>query len=195
LDAPTGTDARAAVFVDRDGTISMNATRGDFVKRPEDLRLLPGAAEALLRLKDAGYLLVVYTNQSGVGRGIMTSADVDSVNARLGEVLAEAGAPLDGIYYCPHVDSDDCECRKPKPGLLLRAARELGIDLPRSWGLGDGARDLEAARAAGCRVILVHGNSYPGQREAGEAMSPEASVPDLAAAADIVLATGDSPRP
>jgi len=125
----------------------------------------------------------------------MTSADVDSVNARLGEVLAQAGAPLDGTYYCPHVGSDDCECRKPKPGMILRAARELGIDLPRSWGLGDGARDLEAARAAGCRVVLVWGNSYPGQREAGEALSPEASVPDLAAAADVVLAAGDRPGP
>jgi len=191
LDRPRHTDARAAVFVDRDGTINVNATRGDFVKRPEDLRFLPGAARALRRLKEAGYLLVVYTNQSGVGRGVMTSADVDSVNARLAEVLAEAGAPLDGVYYCPHVDADDCECRKPKPGLLLRAASELGIDLSRSWGLGDGARDLEAARAAGCRVVLVHGDSYPGQREAGEALSPEASVPDLAAAADVVLAAGD----
>ena len=117
----------------------------------------------------------------------MTTADVDEVNARLGDVLARAGAPLDGVYFCPHVDADRCGCRKPKPGLLLRAAGELGIDLSRSWGLGDGARDLEAARAAGCRVVLVHGDSYPGQREAGEAMSPEASVPDLAAAADFAL--------
>jgi histidinol-phosphate phosphatase family protein len=174
--------------VDRDGTINANPAHGDFVKRPEDLRILPGAPEALRRLKEAGYLLVVFTNQSGVARGAMTAADVDEVNARLGDVLARGGAPLDGVFYCPHVDSDGCGCRKPKPGLLLRAAKELGIDLSRSWGLGDGARDLEAARAAGCRVVLVHGDSYPGQREAGEAMSPEASVLDLAAAADVVLA-------
>ncbi len=191
MSGPTKTDGRAAVFLDRDGTISVNATHGDFVSRPEDLRLLPGAPEALCRLKEAGYLLVVFTNQSGVGRGIMTAADVESVHARLGEILSQAGAPLDGIYYCPHVDADDCECRKPKTGLLLRAAKELGIDFSRSWGLGDGARDLEAARAVGCRVVLIHGDSYPGQREAGEALSPEASVSDLAAAADVVLAAGD----
>jgi histidinol-phosphate phosphatase family protein len=154
------------------------------------LRLLPGSAEALRRLKEAGYLVVVFTNQSGVGRGVMTAADVEVVNAHLGDVLAEGGASLDGVYFCPHVNEDGCECRKPKPGLLTRAAEELGIDLSRSWGVGDGARDLEAARAAGCRVVLVHGDSYPGQREAGEALSPEASVPDLAAAVDVVLRDG-----
>jgi D-glycero-D-manno-heptose 1,7-bisphosphate phosphatase len=169
----------------------VNSEAGDFVTRPEDLRLLAGAPEALRRLKEAGYLLVIFTNQSGVGRGVMTAADVESVNARMGKILGRAGAPLDGIYFCPHVDADNCECRKPKPGLLLRAAKELRIDLSSSWGMGDGARDLEAARAAGCRVILVHGDSYPGQREAGEALSPEASVLDLAAAADFVLAAGD----
>ncbi|MHC5053942.1 MAG: D-glycero-alpha-D-manno-heptose-1,7-bisphosphate 7-phosphatase [Planctomycetota bacterium] len=187
---PTNKAGRPAVFVDRDGTINANPTHGDFVTRPGDLRLLPGSAEALRRLKEAGYLVVVFTNQSGVGRGVMTAADVEVVNAHLGDVLAEGGASLDGVYFCPHVNEDGCECRKPKPGLLTRAAEELGIDLSRSWGVGDGARDLEAARAAGCRVVLVHGDSYPGQREAGEALSPEASVPDLAAAVDVVLRDG-----
>jgi len=185
------TPGRPAVFADRDGTINRNPTRGDFVTRPEDLELLPGAAEALRRLKEAGYLIVVFTNQSGVGRGVMSADDVRAVNARMGELLAEAGAPLDGVYFCPHVDQDGCECRKPKHGLLTRAASELGIDLSRSWGVGDGARDLGAARAAGCRVVLVHGDAYPGQREAGEALTPEASVPDLAAAAEVVLSRGD----
>ncbi len=190
LARPADSSGRPAVFVDRDGTINANARRGDFVLRPDDLRLLPGAADALRRLKEAGYLLVVFTNQSGVARGVMTPADVEAVNARLGDLLAAAGAPLDGVYFCPHMDGDGCECRKPKPGLIKRAAEELGIDLSRSWGLGDGARDLEAARAAGCRVVLVHGDSYPGERDAGEALSPEASVPDLAAAAEVVLADG-----
>ncbi len=182
---------RPAVFADRDGTINRNPTRGDFVTQPEDLDLLPGAPEALRRLKDAGYLIVVFTNQSGVGRGVMSAGDVRAVNARMSELLAEAGAPLDGVYFCPHLDKDGCECRKPKPGLLTRAAAELGIDLARSWGVGDGARDLEAARAAGCRVVLVHADAYPGQREAGEALVPDASVPDLSAAADVVLSRGD----
>lgn len=181
---------RPAVFVDRDGTVNANPPRGDFVTRPDDLQILPGAVEALRRVKEAGYLIVIFTNQSGVGRGVMTAADVEAVNARLGDILAAAGAAPDGVYFCPHVSEDGCDCRKPKPGLLTRAAEELGIDLPSSWALGDGARDLEAARAAGCRVVLVHGDSYPGQREAGEALSPEASVPDLGAAADVVLGDG-----
>lgn len=185
------TSGRPAVFADRDGTINRNPPRGDFVTRPEDLELLPGAADALRRLKNAGYLIVVFTNQSGVGRGVMSADDVRAVNARTGELLAEAGAPLDGAYFCPHVDADGCECRKPKPGLLTRAAADLGIDLSRSWGIGDGARDLEAARAAGCRVVFVHADAYPGQREAGEALRPEASVPDLGAATEVVLSRGD----
>jgi histidinol-phosphate phosphatase family protein len=121
----------------------------------------------------------------------MTTADVETVNEHLGDVLAEGGASLDGVYHCPHVNEDGCECRKPKPGLLTTAAEELGIDLSRSWGVGDGARDLEAARAAGCRVVLAYEDSYPGQREAGEALSPEASVPDLAAAVDVILSDGE----
>lgn len=182
---------RPAVFVDRDGTINEPPPTGGFVTRARDVRLLPGAADALRRLKDAGYLLVVFSNQSGVSRGVMTLADVESVNAHLAGLLTEGGAKPDGIYFCPHRSEDGCECRKPKPGMLLRAADELGIGLARSWGMGDAARDLAAARSAGCRVILVHGSSYPGEREAGEALSPDASVADLPAAADVILGEAD----
>lgn len=185
---------RPAVFVDRDGTINEPPPTGGFVTRAEDVRLLAGAAEALRKLKDAGYLLVVFSNQSGVARGVMTLGDVESVNAHLAGLLAEGGAKPDGIYFCPHRSEDLCECRKPKPGMLLRAAEDLGIDLARSWGMGDGARDLAAARTAGCRVILVHGSSYPGEREAGEALSPDASVADLPAAADVILKGGSNRR-
>lgn len=178
---------RPAVFVDRDGTINHPPPPGGFVTRPGDVRLLGGAAESLRRLKEAGYLLVVFSNQSGVARGVMTLADVRAVNARVAELLAQGGAPLDGVYFCPHLGGDGCDCRKPKPGMLHSAAEELGIDLARSWGMGDAARDLAAARAAGCRVILIHGNSSPGEREAAEGISPDASVPDLPAAADVIL--------
>ncbi len=184
-------DLPAAIFIDRDGTINEPPPTGGFVTRARDVRLLPGAAEALRRLKGAGYLLVVFSNQSGVARGVMTLADVEVVNAHLAGLLAEEGAKPDGIYFCPHRSEDGCECRKPKPGMLLRAADDLGIDLARSWGVGDAARDLAAARTAGCRVILVHGSSYPGEREAGEALSPDASVADLPAAADVILGEAD----
>jgi len=179
--------AKKAVFLDRDGTINVNPPSGDFCKRVEDMRLLPGVASALKRMTDAGYVAVVFSNQSGVGRGYMTQRDVDDVNARMRELLAAEGVTLAGVYICPHVDEDNCECRKPKPGLLVRGAREIGIDLARSWAVGDSARDVEAAQAAGCRTILVYGNAYPGQREKAEALHPVASVESLTEAADIIL--------
>jgi D-glycero-D-manno-heptose 1,7-bisphosphate phosphatase len=177
---------RRAVFLDRDGTLNANPPSGDFVRRPEDLRLLPEAIPALKSLSAAGYVIVVFSNQSGIAKGLMTKHDVDAVNARLREMLAAGGVQLAGIYICPHGNDDDCDCRKPKPGLLHRATRELGLDLGNSWAVGDSARDIEAGHTAGCRTILVHGNSYPGQKEEAEALSPVASVPDLAGAADVI---------
>ena len=149
-------EKRPAVFLDRDGTLNENPPRGDYVRSPDDLRLLPGVPEALKKLQGAGCLLVVCSNQSGLARGILTPEGVAAVNARLRELLAESGVSLAGIYYCPHDRGSDCECRKPKPGMLLRAAAELGLDLSRSWGVGDAPRDLEARRAARCRGG-VHG--------------------------------------
>jgi len=187
---------RPAVFLDRDGTLNENPPRGDFVRRPEDLRLLGGVPRALRSLREAGYLLAVVSNQSGISRGLMSSEAVAAVNSRLGELLAREGASLDGIYVCPHSREALCDCRKPRPGLLLRAARELGIELGRSWMVGDSARDVAAARAAGVRAVLVYGNSYEGEREAAEALSPEAVVPDLEAAARFILnATRGGPQP
>jgi histidinol phosphatase-like enzyme len=103
-------------------------------------------------------------------------------------LLAAHGVKIGGVYFCPHGPGSTCECRKPRPGLVLRAADELGVDLARSWGVGDAARDLESARSAGCGgAVLVWGNSYPGKREEAEALSPDASVADLAAAAEFIL--------
>jgi D-glycero-D-manno-heptose 1,7-bisphosphate phosphatase len=179
---------RPAVFLDRDGTLNENPEWGEYTKRSEDLRPLPGVPEALARLGEAGFLLVVCTNQSGVAYGKLTEDDVRSVNARLAGFLAARGVEIDGFFFCPHGRESTCDCRKPRPGLYLRAAEELGIDLARSWGVGDAPRDLEAARAAGWRgVVLVHGDSYPGKREEAEAGRPDASVPGLAEAADFIL--------
>jgi histidinol-phosphate phosphatase family protein len=186
---------RRAVFLDRDGTINRNAPAGDFVRSPEALELLPGAAGAVSRLNAAGYAVVVISNQSGVARGMMTLGDVRSVNARLEELLALEGARLDGVYVCPHASSDGCPCRKPRPGLLTRAAEDLGLDLARSWTVGDSARDLEAGRAAGTFVVLVHGDSYPGAREEAETLQPFASVATLAEAVDKILGPAARPRP
>lgn len=142
-----------AAFLDRDGTlIEDRAYLGD----PAGVRLLPGAPEALAGLTAAGYRVVVVTNQSGVARGLFDEAAVDEVNRRMADLLL-AGNPdavVDRFYVCPHLDG--CGCRKPLPGLFLRAALECHLDLGRSLAIGDSARDVDAARAAGCaRAVRV----------------------------------------
>ena len=161
---------RPAAFLDRDGTIIEEV---NYLTRPEDLRLEPGALDALRRLREAGYLLIVVTNQSAVARGMITERELASLHGLLERKLAQGGVRLDGIYYCPHhPDSDlaeyaaSCDCRKPEPGMLLRAAADLGVDLGRSVMFGDSERDVEAGRRAGCRTALLHHGSPPAGTEA-----------------------------
>jgi D-glycero-D-manno-heptose 1,7-bisphosphate phosphatase len=151
--------ARPAVFIDRDGTLTEEV---GYVNHPERLRLLPRSAQAVRRLNDAGIAAVVVTNQAGVARGLFSEAVLAAVNAALVAQLKDAGAVLDGIYVCIHHPTEGvppyrvvCECRKPKPGLLQRAAADHGLDLARSTLVGDKASDLGAARAAGARGVLV----------------------------------------
>jgi D-glycero-D-manno-heptose 1,7-bisphosphate phosphatase len=146
-------------FLDRDGTINVKPPEGDYVTRPEDLALLPGAAEAIGRLNAAGWLVVVVTNQRGVALGRMTAADLAAVHARLEAELAAAGARLNGIYACLH-DEDSCDCRKPATGLFEQArADHPGIDLAEAVMIGDSWRDMDAARALGLRGIEVGDSS------------------------------------
>ena len=144
---------RPAVFLDRDGTIIEDAHHLSHV---DQVRLIPGAGEAVRRLNEHGLPVVVVTNQSGVARGFFPESLVADVYARLRELLAEQGAHVDGHYHCPHHPTEgsgrytrDCECRKPKPGMLLAAARELSLDLSRSWMVGDRLTDPQAGAAAG----------------------------------------------
>lgn len=150
---------RPAVFLDRDGTINVEV---DYLRRVEDLVLIPGAGRAIARLNRAGYPVIAVTNQSGIARGLLDEPTLKRIHDRLEELLAADGAHLDAIYFCPHhPDHGDvpyrrnCDCRKPAPGLLLRAAEELGLELAGSWVVGDSLRDLEAGRAAGASGILV----------------------------------------
>lgn len=159
---------REAVFLDRDGTLIEEV---HYLAHPEQVRLIPGAAEAVRRLNALGALVVVVTNQGGVARGYFPEARVAEVHAHLAAVLAGHGAKVDAFYYCPHHPTEGadpyrqvCECRKPKPGMLYAAARDLGIDLARSWMIGDKPCDAGAGRAAGCRSLLVrtgHGAHLP----------------------------------
>lgn len=148
----------AAIFVDRDDTLMVDVK---YCADPALVQLIPGAAGGLRALRDAGYRIVVVTNQSGIGRGYFDAEILNRVNNRLRDELRREGADYDALYYCPHTPEDDCECRKPKPGLLLRAASELDIDLASSYTLGDRDLDVEAGRAAGTKTILVSRTSNP----------------------------------
>jgi len=150
---------RPAVFIDRDGTLTDEV---GYVNHPKRLRMLPRSAEAIRRLNKAGIAAVVVTNQTGIARGYFSAEVLAAVNASLVAQLKEEGAHLDGVYVCPHHPTEGappyrmvCDCRKPKPGLLLRAASELGLDLGRSALVGDKPSDLAAAGAVGARSILV----------------------------------------
>lgn len=142
-----------AVFLDRDGVINEN--RDDYVKDWTEVRFIPGALEALARLSSLPFSIVLITNQSAIGRGILTLEQVESIHRRLVTEIQVHGGRIDGVYYCPHHPDAGCDCRKPQPGLLYRAARELELDLARSYLIGDAISDVEAALAAGCRPILV----------------------------------------
>ncbi len=142
---------KKAVFLDRDGTLIFDE---GYISDPGKVVLIPGVADALKRLSGAGFLLVVVSNQSGIGRGYFSEESSRAVNSRMERLLAEKSVRLDGIYCCPHSPEEKCRCRKPGPGLLLKAAAELGIDLSRSAMLGDKESDAEAGLSAGCRCNL-----------------------------------------
>jgi D-glycero-D-manno-heptose 1,7-bisphosphate phosphatase len=181
------TSLRAAVFLDRDGTLIEDR---HYLRDPAGVTLLDGVPAALARLRAAGYLLVVITNQSGIARGLITSEQYAAVRDRLDQILADAGTPLDATYVCPHHPdmAGPCDCRKPGPGMFRQAARDLHIDLARSVLIGDRWRDIEAttALASGARGILVPSHDTPPQdvRQARERM---AIAQTLGAAADQIL--------
>lgn len=143
---------RPAVFLDRDGTIAEEVGYLNHVSR---FHMFPFVAEAIRRLNEAGLPVMVVTNQSGVGRGYFPESLVQTVNQLMIQQLAAEGAHIDSVYYCPHTSADGCNCRKPKTGMLERAAREHGLELRRSFVVGDRYGDLELARCAKARSILV----------------------------------------
>src|SRR2546425_3324591 len=176
-----------AVFLDRDGTIVEDP---GFLHEPEKVKVMPGAAEAMRRLNDAGYRVIIVTNQSGIARGRYTVADYEAVQRRLGELLAAHGARLDGAYFCPHhpLLSGPCECRKPGLKLFHDAQAAFDIDFSRSWWVGDRLSDVQPARLLGGEGILVatgEGNLHQGQARALGVMI----VADLGEAVQKILST------
>jgi len=184
--APPGLDPTpvATLFLDRDGVMLVEK---DYLCDPALVEFEAGAAQALRRARRAGYRLVGVSNQSGLGRGRFGEAEFAAVMTRFTTLLEAAGCPLDGFFYCPHAPQDGCRCRKPGLGLLEEASAEMRWDRARSWVVGDKVSDLDLARAAGLRGILVrtgHG------RLAEERLGPRPVAPvvdDLAAAIDLIL--------
>lgn len=146
---------RPAVILDRDGTLNHRPPKAQYVTRPEEFRWLPGALDALRLLKEAGYTAAVVSNQAGIGRGAMTEADLVAIHERMLSDVQEAGGGIDAIFHCPHDWDEGCDCRKPAPGMLFQAQRELDLDLTRTPFLGDDERDGQAADAAGCPFTMV----------------------------------------
>ena len=142
-----------AVFVDRDGVICHN--RKDHVKSWGEFVFLPGSLDALRRLADLDLPIVVITNQAAINRGIVAAELVVDINARMVQAIETAGGRVDRVVYCPHRPNEGCACRKPQPGMLLRAAQDMGIDLSQSYMVGDAETDVQAGRTVGCRCYLV----------------------------------------
>lgn len=162
------TQKQKAVFIDRDGTI--NKTNG-FITKPEDFELIPGVAEAIKKINKSGFLAIVVTNQPVIARGDCTFEELSLIHAKMETELGKEGAFIDGLYFCPHHTDKgfpgerpeykcNCECRKPKPGLILQAAADFNIDISQSYMVGDGKNDVEAGKAAGCKHSVLISNSY-----------------------------------
>jgi D-glycero-D-manno-heptose 1,7-bisphosphate phosphatase len=145
-----------AVFLDRDGVINRKAPGDDYIETWEQLTILPGVVEAVRTLNEAGYRVLVVTNQRGVAKGIIPISELDRIHRQMQRTLALSGATIHAVYYCPHDLESSCKCRKPEPGMLIRAAKDFEIDTCLSWMIGDSVRDIRAGQRAGCRTVLIN---------------------------------------
>lgn len=188
MEQGSATAGRPAVFLDRDGVINEN--RADYVKSWDEFVFLPSSLDALRSLAAACDTIVVVSNQAAIGRGLVARETVEDIHRRMGEAIRGRGGAIDAIYYCPHHPDEGCACRKPRPGMLRQAAAEHGIDLARSYFIGDTVGDVEAAIAAGCAPILVltglGGEQGAAMRQRGYEHVPV--VRDLAEAVALVSA-------
>ncbi|MGC9490938.1 MAG: D-glycero-alpha-D-manno-heptose-1,7-bisphosphate 7-phosphatase [Thermovirgaceae bacterium] len=171
-----------AVFLDRDGVL---VEEKGYVSSPDEVILLPKAAGAVRKLSRLGLKVIIVTNQSGIGRGLFTTADYHRVMDRMYALLKEEGASVDGAYFCPHAPWDGCGCRKPMPGLAEQAGRDFGLVLEASFVVGDKGTDLELARAIGAKGVLVR-TGYGKKTEESKKVNWEAAVDDVSEAAKVI---------
>jgi D-glycero-D-manno-heptose 1,7-bisphosphate phosphatase len=184
------TQTMKLIILDRDGTI--NEDRDDFVKSPEEWVPLPGALEAIARLNHAGWHTVLATNQSGLGRGLFDMAMLNAMHVRMNQMLAKHGGRIDAVFFCPHAPEDQCDCRKPLPGLMLQIGERYGVNLTEVPVVGDSLRDVQAGQAAGCPTHFVR-TGKAGQLQDDELAVMLQPVPgtkvhaDLGAFADAII--------
>ena len=177
---------KPAAFLDRDGTIIFDR---NYLSSPEQVKIYSYAAESINKLRKAGFKIIVVTNQSGIGRGMFSQKEYVKVNKRFLSLLKEQGAKIDGVYHCPHIDKDKCNCRKPKPGMALSAAQKHNIDLSRSYTVGDSVRDYLLGFNTGGKGILVltgHGKQQQ-EKIKGEKVKPLAVCKTLKQAANLII--------
>jgi D-glycero-D-manno-heptose 1,7-bisphosphate phosphatase len=176
------------VILDRDGVI--NADSAQFIKNPAEWKPLPGSLEAIARLNQHGYRVVVATNQSGVGRGLFDMDTLNQIHDKMHRALFAIGGRIEAVFYCPHAADSDCDCRKPKPGMLQRISRTLNIALDGVPAIGDSLRDLQAGAAVGCLPMLVL--TGKGKQTQADGNLPPGTLifPDLAHAVDAILTKG-----
>ncbi len=180
------TRAMKLIVLDRDGVINYDSDQ--FIKSPEEWRAVPGSIEAIARLNHAGYRVVVATNQSGIGRGLFDMAMLNAIHEKMHRALAHAGGRVDAIFFCPHTADAKCECRKPKPGILVEIGKRFHTELTGIPCIGDSLRDLQAADAVGAQPMLVL--TGKGEKTLRDGNFPKNTVifPDLAFAVSALLA-------
>jgi D-glycero-D-manno-heptose 1,7-bisphosphate phosphatase len=178
------------VFIDRDGVIIHN--HPDYVRSVKQVILYPRSILALARLAASPYRVVIVTNQAGVGKGLIAAETAEQINLRVVEAIAGMGGRVDGLYVCPHTSEDRCECRKPKPGLLTRAAEELGIDLPASYMIGDALSDIAAGQRVGVKqaILVLTGRGREQRRLEKTGLAPFGVKRSLSEAVDMILRPG-----
>jgi len=162
--------SKVGVFLDRDGVI--NKERSDYVKNWQEFRFLPGALQAIASLTKAGFRIFVISNQSAINRGLASPEEVEEIHRRMKKEIERAGGVIEAILYCPHTPEENCECRKPRPGLLERGAKTYGLELERSYLIGDKLSDIGAGQAAGCHCVLVQTGIRGTQLASAEKSNP-----------------------